>query len=323
MINGLRTDGFDLQEQGADENMIERLLQMLVNFLISNQSLELNETFKIYLKILSIDHLNFKRKSNIKDTKRKKSFKRTHVGGNSKLYNYSWAFNIPCCYESQSVLNTFKNKCLLMSCILGLLQNNFFKSNRIDKRFLKAQWINSSSTYKKNVAGKLLSAELVNFLEKTKLSGNGPFEILSTAKIISQTFNCQIFIFDGISNSKKLCFMYPKEYNPSLIPIYLYKPNDNPTHVLFIKNLNSYFRGNFRVCLACKRTFRSTVNVHLCCKLKCCFACRKFYQTPSTFIHEKLVQQIVCTCMIGLHKKLKVKQASLQMNGIYFCRVKL
>ena len=45
---------------GAAE-MVERILNMLSQYLISNQTLQLNNTFKLYLKILSIDSMKFKK----------------------------------------------------------------------------------------------------------------------------------------------------------------------------------------------------------------------------------------------------------------------
>ena len=38
---------------------LERVLKMLEQFLISNQTLKLDETFKVYLKVLSIPHIKF------------------------------------------------------------------------------------------------------------------------------------------------------------------------------------------------------------------------------------------------------------------------
>jgi len=39
--------------------MTDRVLSMLAQYLLSNQSLALNETFQVYLKVLSIDHSNY------------------------------------------------------------------------------------------------------------------------------------------------------------------------------------------------------------------------------------------------------------------------
>ena len=52
--------------------MVERILTMLSQYLISNQALQLNNTFKLYLKIISIDSIKFK---NYNSTK--KQVKRT------------------------------------------------------------------------------------------------------------------------------------------------------------------------------------------------------------------------------------------------------
>ena len=58
MINGLNTGGFDIQDSGTD--IVDRVLKMLEQFLISNQTLKVDETFKVYLKVLSIPHIKFK-----------------------------------------------------------------------------------------------------------------------------------------------------------------------------------------------------------------------------------------------------------------------
>ena len=70
MINGLNTGGFDLQESPL--NIVQRVLQMLEQFLISNQTVQLDETFKVYLKVLSVDHMNFKKNQKPRIQKRKK-----------------------------------------------------------------------------------------------------------------------------------------------------------------------------------------------------------------------------------------------------------
>ena len=55
--------------------MVERILSMLSQFLISNQSLEINNSFRVYVKILSIDHMAIKAKEvkrkHMKRTKQK------------------------------------------------------------------------------------------------------------------------------------------------------------------------------------------------------------------------------------------------------------
>ena len=293
MINGLNTGGFDIQESSID--MVERVLKMLEQFLVSNQSLRLNDTFKVYLKILSIEHLKFKANSKQRThPKRTKEFyKKKHFGARNKTlnkYNFFWALDITDSYPNEPFPNVFQNKCLLTSCILGLLQHAFFESKRMDKRFIHVQNINSQNKEKQNHAGHILVRELNKLLDTTMLPKEGPYELDVTIQKLSQIYKCQFFIFDNIDNSNKLTYMFPSNYDDSLKPIFLFQPNDAKNHLIFIRNLNSYFKANVKVCFPCKRTFLSHNYRHLCPKGNCCFSCRRFFQTTSTYVHERLAQ---------------------------------
>jgi hypothetical protein len=272
--------------------MVERLLKMLDQFLISNQSLKLDKTFKVYLKVLSIDHINFKKTVKGRmHQKRTRAFYRKHYGARvkpCKNYNYFWALDVPDSYPSEPNKNIFKNKCLISATILGLLQHAYYKSNRTDTRFLHLQNINSICNKKKNHAGNLLRNEIDQLIYKTNLPTNGPYDLVDTVKILKDTYKCQFFIFDGIDNSNKLKYMYPSIYDDALIPIYLYEPNENPNHVVFIRNLNSYFRGNVKICFGCKKIFTTYNYKHFCKEKKSCFSCRRFFASTSTYLHEKL-----------------------------------
>ena len=294
MINGLNTGGFDIQEDS--QQMVERVLTMLEQFLVSNQTLKLDQTFQVYLKVLSVKHMvhkmTVKPSGNKKRTKEYYK-KKKHYGARrkpTKLYNYFWALDVPNSFQSEPTPNIFENKCLLTATILGILQNDYFKSKRVDKRFLHVQNINSVNSTKKNRAGKILLQELNKLYLLTHLPKSGPYELEETTKSLHQSYKCQFFIFDGIDNSNKIIYMYPEEYEDNLIPIYLYQPNNDKKHVVFIRNLNSYFKANRRLCFGCKRIFMSHNYRHLCPKRKCCFSCRRFFQSKTTYIHEKLLQ---------------------------------
>ena len=62
------------EKTGASE-MVERILIMLSQYLVSNETLQLNNTFKLYFKILSIDSIKFKNyNSNKRKVKRTPNF---------------------------------------------------------------------------------------------------------------------------------------------------------------------------------------------------------------------------------------------------------
>jgi hypothetical protein len=293
MINGLNTGGFDIQENSLE--MVQRLLTMLEQFLVSNQSIKLDESFKVYIKVLSVQHMNYKQskkqKANPNQARRSKFGKK--VGSRvkpTKNYNYYWALDVPNSFDNEPSLNIFKDKCLLTGTILGLMQNKYFKSSRQDKQFLYVQYINSVNKPKQNRAGKILLKELQDLLSLCNLKSEGPYDLEETAKILSDNFKCQLFIFDTIHNSNKLVFMYPPEYDDSLIPIYFLQPHDAKCHLVYIRNLKSFFRARVTVCFGCKKTFLTQNYKHLCPKKQCCFSCRRFFQNDNTYIHEKLIE---------------------------------
>ncbi len=279
MINALNTGGFDLQESVSD--MIDRILTMLQQFLISNNSLRLNNSFKVYVKVMSIDHMRFKQ------NRKKKMNPKKKFGNNSRKeekYPY-WLLNVPNGFGTKP--NIFKNKCLITATILGHLQNIFYKSNRKDKRFIYAQNINSKFDAKKTQAGKILLNEINALFDNTDILREGPYELEETTKKLSKYFHCQFFIFDAIDNSPKLNYMYPDAYDSSLEPIYLFQPLNQINHVIFIRHLNSYFKANLKICFYCKKTFRSYRYNHFCVKMKGCFACHREFAKQSTFLHDK------------------------------------
>ena len=61
MLNGLSTGGFELQSDTSAKEMVDRLLGMLNQYLISHQKLQLDNDFKVYIKILSSEHAAQKR----------------------------------------------------------------------------------------------------------------------------------------------------------------------------------------------------------------------------------------------------------------------
>ena len=292
MINGLNTGGFDIQESALE--MVERVLKMLEQFLVSNQTLHLDDSFKVYLKILSIEHLKFKANSKPRiQQKRTHQFYKKHFGAYNEIlkrYNFFWALDVPDSFPKEPILNIFKNKCLLTTTILGLLQHQYFESKRLDKRFIHVQNINSKNFEKRNHAGRILAHELEKLINETGIPSEGPHELETTVQKLSEFYHCQFFIFDNIFNSNKLNFMYPPEYDNSLKPIYLFQPNDAKNHLVFIRNLNSYFKANVKVCFGCRKIFSTHNYRHLCPKSKCCFSCRRFFQSESTYMHEKLSQ---------------------------------
>ena len=110
--------------------MVERILNMLSQYLISNQTLKLNNTFKLYLKILSIDSMKFRNYNRTKKNKKRNANfyinRKKTVGARikaTKKFNYFWALDVPNSFPKAPENDIFKDKCILTSVIIGLLQH--------------------------------------------------------------------------------------------------------------------------------------------------------------------------------------------------------
>ena len=272
--------GFDLQNDASASEMTDRLLSMLNQFLISHQSLQLNETFQIYLKILSIEHSKFK--ASQKPRRQAKKIVRTHVGASKRKYNYSWAIDVP-------PVADFAQKCLLTCTLLALAQHIYFESGKKNKSFLYMSMINSNFEKKKQYAFKIMKDQLEKLFQVVNLKRTGPYELKSTIKLLSRQYQCQFFIFDAMNTSSKMYYMYPKVFEDSLKPIYLFRPQFDSNHLIFIRRLSSFFKSNGFVCFSCLRCFkrfRDSRSPHLCKKRPTCFACRCFFQTQVTYLNN-------------------------------------
>ena len=299
--------GFDLQDDDSALEMTDRVLSMLYQYLLSNQSLELNESFQIYLKILSIEHSKFNATKPIQRKLSKRKVVKTHVGETSRVYNYKWAIDVP-------QTGIFLGKCLLTCTILALAQHAFSEDKK-SKLYLYISKINSVVLTKKNYAIKWMEKELEKLFSCTELKQTGPYELKATVIILSQTYKCQFFIFDGINNSSKLYFMYPEQYDDTLKPIFLFRPQFDSSHVIFIRHLNAFYKANSFVCFGCFRVFqrnRESRSSHLCKKRLTCFVCRRFFQTSETYLNS-LTSSYFCDKLITKENSFLCSKCNCQI----------
>lgn len=179
-------------------------------------------------------------------------------------------------------------KCLLICTIFGLVQARFYQSKRVDNTLTYLQCINSTIKKKITHAKNILKRELDNLFSVTNLQKTGPYQLQATCKLLSEHYKCQFFIFGNSTTKHKINFMYPEQFDDSLIPIYLYQSFADLNHLIFIKNLKSYFKANYSICFECKKSFKTYNYKHLCKKRTSCFVCRRFFQSEKTYMDERL-----------------------------------
>lgn len=265
---------------------------MLYNYLNSNEALRLNESFKLYITILSIAHENFKKVQNRKHKKRTAQFyasKKIKVGASNSLnIKKSWLLDVPNDYPNSKQTNIFKNKCLILAFALALLQHAYFENLKVNKTFLYVQNINSKDKRRQTHAGNLLLAKCSQIIAEADLPLEGPYDLMETVKKLHDYYKAQFFIFSAMASKRKLLLMYPPEYDDTLKPIFLFKPHLDSNHIVFIRNIRTFFQSSSRTCLACLKSF-STMNYnHLCNKKEMCFSCRRFFRTNLSYVNSKL-----------------------------------
>ena len=294
--------GFELHGDTSASEIVDRVLAMLNQYLISHQNLQLDESFRVYVKILSSEHSAQKRIIKIKA--KRKTLARGHVGGrrSQSCFLKLWGIDVQ---GTADVSDPLYNKCILICALLGKFQNELHQG--LNKKFLCARYLNSSNVIKKKYSYKMLLDELSKLLELTGLPNEGPYALDDTLRILSPLWKSQFFVFEGVSQSKsRLSAMYPDIYDDSLIPIYLYRPH-NEDHIIFIQNIYAYFRHNGKVCFQCKQTSKSLQYRHFCKLKQSCFACHRYLQKSSTYMHSKLERQF---CNVNIVPEIVSKCAN-------------
>jgi len=298
MISGLNSSGFLLHDKISSTEMVDRILSMLNQYLISHKTLELNKSFKIYLKILSAQHSKLK----------KVSIKKVPltIGEPNSTFKALWAIDIP------QVCELFKNKCLLLCTVLGLAQHDYILTNNRDKRFIYMQYILSKNKKYVKYGIEYISVEIMKILTCGLLADSNFYPLEETVEKLSKHFNCQYFFFEGaINSSKKLTLRYPEKYDPSLKPIFLYKPF-NTNHVIYIRNIQRYFHKNGRTCLECKKFYKTK---HFCKRRKSCFVCHRFLKDQNTYSNRSL-QKFFCDSELDQNLNEKCSRCNLKILSL-------
>ncbi len=302
MLRGIRSTPFNLNEDASKGTA--NLLAKLNRYLVSNNELKLDESFLLYINILSLTHAEV-----LKKRKRKK----LHYGFSSlSLHNY-WC--IDCGPELLAKFPTLKNKCLLISCIFANLQFKYFLSKKKDKQFQYAQNLHSTFKNKQDQAISILTSEIESFKRANALNekhfDNG-LDFFQYKESLSKYFNCQIVIFTGKELSSKILAMHPDEYDSSLKQFNLYASPTDKNHVAFIRHLRAYFNANVLSCIVCKNTYKSIDYKHKC--LNQCFCCRQYLQNENTLVCP-VIQDNFCDSLLVNEKSVECKVCNLSCKS--------
>jgi hypothetical protein len=288
MQSALNSGGFELHGN-QPQNMVNYALNMLNRFLNSNATLKLDDSFCVYFKVLSVQHVNYA-------FHRRGPLMVVGCDDNSPIAPGIWEINSNLQEEHELV-----NKCLLTHVVLGKLQcearatNNSYalalllslckqntKSYRKQCYTKKYRSQKSEEKIKQSQqkALKMLNKKVQELIAECKLNSSGPYNVHEVLPKICNFYNIQVHIICGLQTKKASLLSFPPNFDDTKFQIVLQKTSDQ--HVNLISNLKTFFgHNNKRVCFECSKTFAPRYR-HFCSQKKVCYACRRFYRTKET-----------------------------------------
>lgn len=288
MQSALNSGGFELHGN-QPQNMVNYALNMLNRFLNSNATIKLDDSFCVYFKVLSVQHVNY-------------AFHRRGplmvVGCSDGNQNTPGTIELDVSLEENV---EFVNKCLLTHIILGKLQSeakasqnygelalllslckkrkNSYEKHYFTKKRRSSQSETSVKASRKKGL-KLLKSKVDELIFACDLNVTGPYNVHEVVPKICEFYNVQVHVICGLQTKNASLLSFPPQFDDTKTQIILEKTSQE--HVNLISNLKTFFRYHKkRLCFECCKTFHQTYR-HFCTKRNVCFACRRFFCTSQT-----------------------------------------
>jgi len=274
--HGLNTGNFNIN---ADPELVTTtILNMLYNYLTSNLSLRLSNSFRFNIKVLSLRHARDRvQRGNLNPHVLHGSFKQ----GSKKKY----LFYLPEGFEGYETV--FSQNCLLISIILGHYLNKALEIEQDFEFRTYNQFKNISSENKllQRDAGLKLLAIAKKVCRELGLDMEGPHSLEELAPKISQYYNEQIIVFDNV-HFNQIVYRYPSIFDECKSQIYLFQEMDKDltSHIYLISHIRGFERENGTTCMFCEKIFLTKCPRHVCKKREICKSCNKFLLLPQTKI---------------------------------------
>jgi len=184
MTNGLSTVGYSLGEESS--LMVDKLMQMIFNFLLSDENPVVNKGFKIDVDVYSKEH----------NAKRKKIYKGRTLKPNPNFpfVKQLWSLDVGSVLTQSDVDWFLKHKCLLSGIILGRQQNLLIeKGSNLYAFSQKLVYWNDKK--RRNFALSVIKEDLLKlFMYLQDLKVANVCNIFEIAPIIHYIFCCQMKI---------------------------------------------------------------------------------------------------------------------------------
>ena len=280
--HGLNTGNYNVRTN--PEIVTERVLGMLYNFLTSNMSLRLNQSFRFNIKVLSLRHA--------RERVQRGGF-RPHLlnGTNFTIKKKKYYFYLPKGFEEYE--EVFSKNCLLLSIIFGNYLNSSLEiGQKSFNQFKYFSDINSKKLSKQKRIGICLLKEVERICLDNEITNLlGPHSLEEIAPKLTNYFGCQLIVFNNLL-IEKIAYLYPPKFDETKKPIYLFQEisaNGN-SHVYLINKIKSFQRFNFKICLYCEKAYKGKDHIfhlHKCQKRITCENCHRYKANEKTYINHE------------------------------------
>ena len=327
------------------------IVDLLIRYLVSHETMKLDHSFNIAIKLLSQEHVQFRVEKKRNLIPHVPSSVSDFASGKKKVnsHNNFWQFDTENGYLDQP--NVFETKCLILSCLIGYYHKNYLKNPRskIGSKYKVISKLHSSKVDEIKEAGLFLNTEFYNLIGKiqklqknseTKLPMYGPYDVQKTLPLISQALeNAIIIVYSNISKSKHWSSVEENDFTKPYIYL-LFDPNseqgqDNSGHMTTIIKPKTFFNLYGYHCLDCKKTVRQSSTIYHKCSsnLQGCVSCRRFckeinfYDEPSfeSYFCDKLtvpfVTQICDECNSFIYSENCQENHSRFCNQGFYCTI--
>ena len=268
-----------------------RVLAMIYNYLKSNATLRINDSFKINAKVLSVRHANDLEKRK-KPWKRHTHFGARKVGSKDRQARgprrEKWKFPVENGYPGK--MRAFENKCLLVALTVAY-NNALYLEGSQDHQFFKMKKILLKNAPKKaKEAGLLIEEEIHNLCQTLDISKEGPHCLEDFFDKLSDLWNCQIHLFSA--QSKGLWKSFPKDMEETKRQLYLSANvrDESVAHVDVIVNLVSYYLKFGKSCVYCKKHHTGMAFEHCCKERNFCRGCHRYILRQDTYVNQDIIK---------------------------------
>ena len=186
----------------------------------------------------------------------------------------------------------FNKSCLVVSFTVGYIFNKYINDSNMLKQVSD---LHQKNEVKRKKGSKFLLRKCSELLSRVKVPLRGP-HTLDHLKLLCDHYNVQVWGFSSLVRNKK-CLQYPKNFDPTRMPIFLYlSENDNTDllHIDTIINLPKFFTKAKQPCIQCL-SFRFQNRRHRC-KVKIralCKHCNRIILQENDYYNQRL-EQLYC-----------------------------